>query len=589
MVRQRSEIDEKYKWDLSSVYQNDSEAEEDLDEVSQKIQELVEYREGFGNAEELVEFLQEYEEAGVVLQRVSKYASMRHDEDMRDEEAQMLKQRVESLGSEFSRKTDFFNIRLQQVGKNTVEEWIEEKSFLKKREHYLKSVLRLEDHTLSMEMEETLSDLSEVLGAPSESYSMLWNADLEFPVLEVNGENLELTPTKFTTVLRRPEKEIRDQAHKQFYDFIGNYSNTISTNLSKSLKKNWKIAKTRNYSTTREASLYPDELPVEIYDKLVKTASSNTEVLSDHLELKRKTWGIDEVKPQDIYLPSTTTEEPEIPFEQAKQLIVNALKPLGEEYQSIIRTAFEERWVDVFESKGKRSGAYSGGAYDTRPFILMNYEEDINSLYTLAHELGHSVHSYLSTGEQPYLEAGYPIFLAEIASTVNETLLTEHLRNHEDRGIREHALNQELENFRTTFFRQTMFADFEHRMYQKIENNEPLTYGTLNQMYRQVKSSYYTSMEMDDRISREWMRIPHFYYQYYVFQYATGISAANRFVDQIQDRGPEDYLDFLRLGGSRPPVQALEDSGIDIKSGAPMESLIKRYGNRLEQIRSDQS
>ncbi len=395
----------------------------------------------------------------------------------------------------------------------------------------------MKDHTRSAEVENLLAELGEVTGAPGEVYNMLANADMAFPTVEdPDGDQQPITLNNFTTLQKHPDREFRQRVYRAFYDEWETVRNAVGTAYKNAVKTDVKMANARDYDTAREAALDGPNVPVEVYDTLVDTVHDNLDTLHRHADLKRQSIGADELRMWDLYVPLVQEESPEIEYEQACEYVTEAVAPLGDDYQSRLADGLDSRWVDVYETEHKQSGAYSGGTYDSQPFILMNYQDDVESMYTLAHELGHSMHSEYTSEEQPYVYSGYEIFVAEVASTVNETLLTHHLLDTvEDERLRRHILNEYLERFRSTLYRQTMFAEFEHRTHEMSEAGEPLTPDRLDDLYRDLKGDYYEPAVLDDRIAREWMRIPHFYRAFYVYQYATGISAAVALVDGILD------------------------------------------------------
>jgi oligoendopeptidase F len=456
-------------------------------------------------------------------------------------------------------------------------------------EHYLDDVLRLKPHTRSGEVEELLADLSEVTGAAGEVYNMLANADMAFPDVEdPDGDPRELTLNTFTRLQRHPDRDFRRRVYETFYDEWAEVHNAVGTALKNSVTADVKLARARDYESAREAALNGPNIPVEVYDTLVETVRDNLDVLHRHADLKRAAIGADDLWMWDLYVPLVEGDSPEIPYEDARAYVTDAVAPLGDDYQDRVAAGLADRWVDVYETEGKQSGAYSGGTYDSQPYILMNYTDDVESLYTLAHELGHSLHSEYASEAQPYVDASYDIFIAEIASTVNETLLTHHLlETLSDDRLRRFVLNEYLERFRSTLFRQTMFAEFEHRIHAIKEAGEPLTPDRFDELYRELKGEYYEPAALDDRIAREWMRIPHFYRAFYVFQYATGISAAVAIVDDVRDRGEpaaDRYLDFLSQGGSDYPLALLETVDVDMTTSAPVASAIDTYADALDRF-----
>ncbi|ELZ79782.1 oligoendopeptidase F [Haloferax larsenii] len=588
-VPERSDIDEEYKWDLDSIYTSDEEWDAAYEEVAERIPELAAY-EGHvtDDPETLLELLETMESVLREVSMVVSYANLRSSEDTRNQEYQAQSARAQALASKARSAVSYLDPELQELDWDDIEAFIEEEPALEAYEHYFDDVLRAKEHTRSAEVEEVLADLSEVTGSPSDIYSMLANADMEFPTVEKpDGESVEITQGNFTKLQKHPNREFRKTVHEEFYDRWADVRNSVGASLKNSVKKDVKTARIRNYETAREAALDGPNVPVEVYDNLLETVRDNLDHLQRHADLKRQAIGADELQMWDLYVSLTGDHGPEIPYEQAKEYIIEAVEPLGEEYQSRMAEGLEDRWVDVYENRGKRAGAFSAGTYDTQPFIMMNYQDDAASMFTLAHELGHSMHSELAQEAQPWHDADYEIFVAEVASTVNETLLTEYLlENVDDDELRMHVLDEYLERFRSTLFRQTMFADFELQIHEIAEEDGALTPDRFDELYGDLKSTYYANAETDDHIAREWMRIPHFYYNYYVYQYATGISAAAAIVERIREEGESaaaDYRDALALGGSEYPIDVLQTAGVDMTSPEPIEDAMGVYESFLDE------
>ena len=583
-VPDRTDVDEEYKWDLESMYADDDEWEAAYEAVEEKLDDLRDYE---GRVTESADTLLELrEELMRQVSNVGAYARMRSDEDTADQQYQALSARAQSLGSQASSAASFIEPELQQSTRSELREFVDEEPALERYEHYFDDVLRMKPHTRSPEVEELLADLSEVTGAGGDVYNMLTNADMEFPAIETpEGEEKRITLSNFTVIQKHQDREYRQRAYEAFYDEWAEYRNSIGTAFKNSIRKDVKMAGARNYDTAREASLDGPNVPVEVYDNLLESVHDNLSVLHRHADLKRDRLGVDELKMWDLYAPLTESEAPDIEYEQAKEWVIEAVAPLGEAYQSRMAEGLNSRWVDVYETANKRSGAYSSGTYDSQPFILMNYQDDVSSLYTLAHELGHSMHSELTSENQPYVYSGYEIFTAEVASTVNEALLTNYLLDTvEDEQLRRHVLDEYLERFRSTLFRQAMFADFEHRVHEMSEAGEALTPDVCDEVYGDLKAEFYDPADVDERIAREWMRIPHFYYSFYVYQYATGISAANAIVQNIEAEGEtaaEAYLEFLRSGSREYPLELLRGAGVDMASSEPVEAAIGAYDDLL--------
>ena len=588
MVKERTEVNDEFKWDVESLYNSKEECLKDLENVRKDMQQLSKHEGNvMDSAEDLLTVLELKNDISRKLSNISRYASMKKDEDTRNQDAQELVAKVNSLSTDFSSLTSFIRPEIAEAGEEKVEEFKEKEEELERFDHYFDDLFRMKKHMLSASEEEILSSLGDVHDAAHETYSTLTNADLSFPEVEKpSGETVELTISNFTKFQQSEDREFRRKTYETMYDTFSSYKNTINTTLSKNVNKNVRHAQIRNFESARTASLKPDNIPVEIYDNLIETVNDNLDLLQRFAELKKEALGVDELKMYDLYMPVAQSESPEVPYEEAKEHILEALKPLGEEYVEKVREGLEdEDWVDLYENKGKRSGAYSGGSYDSKPFILMNYQDDINSMFTLVHELGHSMHSHHTNNSQPYHYSNYTIFQAEVASTTNEALLTKHLlENVEDEEFRRHVLSHALENFKATLFRQTLFSEFEQWMHKEVENGEALTPNKLNKKYSSLKEKYYSNANIDEKIGKEWMRIPHFYYNFYVFQYATGISAGNMLAEKIISEGPEDYLKFLETGGSEYSIESLKKAGANMSSTEPIKAAMNKFKEHLEEL-----
>ncbi|PSP27104.1 oligoendopeptidase F [Halobacteriales archaeon QH_2_65_14] len=589
-VPERTEVDEEYRWDLGSLFVSDERWEQAYEDVEAELDDLRAY-EGrvTEDAETLARFLDRYQEVMRDVENVATYARLRRDEDTRNDEAQAMATQARSLFSEAQSATSFLDPEIQQLDREDVEEMMETVPELREYDHYFDDVLRQKPHTRSSEVENLLAELGEVTGAPGEIYNMLSNADMEFPVVETpDGGEKRITLNNFTTLLKNPDREFRQRVYEAYFGEWETVHNAVGTAYRNSVKTNEKLADARNYDSARQASLDDPNIPVEVYDTLVDTVRDNLGTLHRHADLKREAIGADELRMWDLYVPMVEGDGPEVPYEDACEYVTEAVAPLGDAYQSRLAEGLDSRWVDVYETEGKQSGGYSSGTYDSQPYILLNYQDDVSSMYTLAHELGHSMHSELASETQPYVYASYTLFVAEIASTVNETLLTHHLlETVEDERLRRHVLNEYLERFRSVLFRQTMFAEFEHRVHERSESGEPLTPDRLDELFRDIKSDYYEPAVVDDHIAREWMRIPHFYRAFYVFQYATGISAAVALVEAIREEGepaPERYREFLRSGSRDYPLDLLDEAGVDLTEATPIEQAIDVYESSLDEF-----
>ena len=587
-VPAREEVSEEHTWDLEAIYESEEEWRASYDAVAESVEAFAEY-EGrtTEDASTLLTVLEEREELMRDVEVVAAYARMRRDEDTSDQEAQAMASRADSLVSDARSAASFVEPELQALTREEFDDLASEVPELETYDHYVDDVLRMKPHTRSAEVEALLADLGEVTGGTADVYNLLANADMTFPTVEdADDEPVEITQSNFVNLLKRPDRDFRRRVYEGYFAEWASVRNAVATAYAKSVTADVELARARSYETAREASLHGPNVPAEVYDTLVDTVDDNLETLHRHADLKREALGVDELRMWDVYMPLTGGEGQEVSYEEACEHVVAAVAPLGEAYQSRLAEGLDSRWVDVYENEGKRAGAYSGGAYDTQPYILMNYQDDVTSMYTLAHELGHSLHSEYAKENQPYVYAGYELFVAEVASTVNEALLTEHLlETVEDPAFRAHVLNEFLERVRSTLFRQTLFAEFEHRAHELEEAGEPLTADRLDDLFRELKGRYYEPAELDDHIAREWMRIPHFYRAFYVYQYATGISAALALVDRILEEGESaaaDYREFLSLGSREYPLDLLRTAGVDVASPEPVQRAIDRYDDRLE-------
>ncbi len=589
-VPDRSEIDEDYKWDLESIFADDEEWEAAYEDIAERVEEIAQYEgQSTDDAETLLTVFEKRDQLMREVSTLFSYARMRSDEDTTNQQYQALSARAQALAADARSALSYLEPELQTLSREEFASMIDAEPALETYDHYVDDVLRMKPHTRSAEVEELLAELSEVTGTAGDVYNMLSNADMSFPTVEdPDGDGIEITQSNFVNLLKRPDRDFRQRVYEAYFDEWESMRNTVSTTYKNSVKADVKLAQARNYDSAREAALNGPNVPVSVYDTLVDTVNDNLEHLHTHAELKREALEVDELQMWDLYMPLTGGEGPDVPYDEAVDHVVEAVAPLGEEYQSRVAEGFDSRWVDVYENAGKQSGAYSGGTYDTQPFILMNYQDDISSMYTLAHELGHSMHSELTTDKQPYIYSGYEIFVAEVASTVNETLLTQHLlETVDDEAFRMGVLNEFLERVRSTLYRQTLFAEFEHRAHELEEAGEPLTADRLDELYGELKGTYYEPAELDDRIAREWMRIPHFYRAFYVYQYATGISAAIAIVERILEEGEPaaaDYREFLSRGSREYPLELLEIAGVDMSRSEPVEQALSTYGHRLEEF-----
>lgn len=583
-VKHRSDIDPQYQWDLTDIFPSVDAWKNTFDTVKETIPDLAAYKDkDLTDPETLHAFLELEETVLRDMADLSTYAHLKAAEDTTDQDAQALKQQAQTLGAQVNKAVSFFEPRIKELGRDTITQLCNENSALQQYQHYFDDILRTADHTLSQEEESLLGALSDVMYGASNVYTLLTNADIEFPTVEKpGGDTVQLTLNNFTTLLKESPQSFRETVHTQFYNTFKQYEHAVSDAYSNTVRTNTNMADIRNYQSALHGTLDGNNIPVTVYTTLLDTVQDNLEPLHRHLQLKRET--VDGgMRMWDLYLNLAQDEDATISYDNAKTLVLNAVQPLGEEYVEIAEQVFTNRWIDVYETPSKRSGAFTSGTYNTHAYIAMNWQGDVNSLYTLAHELGHAVHRELVDANQPYIYSHNPIFTAEVASTVNEALLTQHLLQEEDgTSLQALALNQFLENFRTTLYRQTMFAAFEKHTHEHVENGGALTPDWLHGTYRELKEAFCTPVTSDNLIQYEWMRIPHFYNAFYVYQYATGFSAAVALIQQIRDRGPDTYINFLKQGGSDYPVTLLQEAGVDPTTPEPVTAALDVYRDHLD-------
>ncbi|WP_338781091.1 oligoendopeptidase F [Metabacillus sp. FJAT-52054] len=587
----RNDIAVEDTWRLEDIFATDEAWEKEFAELKTAIPKIADYQGKLGDsAQSLYEGLSYQDSVTERLGKLYTYAHMRYDQDTGNSLYQALNDRAASLYTEASSISSYMVPEILAMDEGTLKQYVEESESLSLYRHALEEINRERPHVLSAEQEALLAQASEALRASSDIFGKLNNADMEFPAIkDENEEEVEVTHGRFITFMESEDRRVRHDAFKAVYDTYGKFKNTLASTLSGAVKKDNFYATARKYSSAREAALSSNNIPEEVYDNLVSTVEKNLHLLQRYVELRKKALNLDEVHMYDLYTPLVQNTKMEIPYKEAKDYLLKGLAPLGEDYLDILKEGFENRWVDVHENKGKRSGAYSSGTYGTNPYILMNWQDNVNNLFTLAHEFGHSVHSYYTRKNQPYPYGDYSIFVAEVASTTNEALLNDHmLKTIDDKKKRMYLLNNYLDGFRGTVFRQTMFAEFEHAIHKRSQDGEPLTPELLTKMYYDLNKKYYgENIVVDEEIGLEWARIPHFYYNYYVYQYATGFSAAAALSKQILEEGEpavKRYIEFLSAGSSDYPIEVLKKAGVDMTSSQPVEEACKVFEEKLNEL-----
>ncbi|WP_075642572.1 oligoendopeptidase F [Exiguobacterium indicum] len=591
-VLTRQDVDVTETWNLESIYATNEAWEEEFESVKAMLPLLVEYKGRLGqSAETLYEGLQLRDEVSRRLYKLYTYAHMRYDENTADSFYQAMNDRARTLASQIGATLAFMTPELLAVPESTIETYLNENPDLAMYRHAFDELNQEREHVLTEAEEAILAKAGEVLGQSGATFGMLNNADLTFPKIKgEDGEETELTHGRFITFLESSDRSVREAAFKAMYGTYAKYTNTLASTLAGSVKKDNFYADVRKFPSARAAALHGNAIPESVYDGLVEAVHEHLPLLHRYVALRKRVLGLDELHVYDMYTPLVSEVEMKVSYEEAKQLMVEGLAPLGTEYKHILEEGLSERWVDVRETRGKRSGAYSSGAYDTQPFILMNWQDNINNLFTLAHEFGHSVHSYYTRKSQPYPYGDYSIFVAEVASTTNEALLNDYLlKKVTDRKEKLYLLNNQLETFRGTLFRQTMFAEFEHAIHDAARLGQSLTPEFLTSTYYALNQKYFgEEIVLDEEIGLEWARIPHFYYNYYVYQYATGISAAAALTDQILEEGQpavERYINnFLKAGSSDYPIEVLKAAGVDMTTKAPVEAALRQFEHVLDEF-----
>ena len=588
---ERKDIAVEDTWRLEDIFATDQAWENEFKDIQDSLPKGEQYKGKLGeSANVLWDALQFQDGITERLGRLYTYSHMRYDQDTGNTFYQGMDDRAKNLYSQASSVFSYIVPEILSIDEETINRFMEEKEELKLYEHVLKEINLQRPHVLSAEQEALLAQASEVLSASSNTFGMLNNADLRFPsIKDENGKEVELTHGRYTRFLESADRRVRKEAFEAMYKTYGQYKNTFSSTLAGTVKKDNFYAKVRNYSSAREAALSANNIPESVYENLVGAIHDNLDLLHRYVRLRKKILGVEELHMYDLYTPLVQDVKMEIPYEDAKNYVLNGLAPLGEDYVSVLKEGFDNRWVDVHENRGKRSGAYSSGAYGTNPYILMNWQDNVNNLFTLAHEFGHSVHSYYTRKNQPYQYGDYSIFVAEVASTTNEALLNDYLlKEIDDEQKRIYLLNHYLEGFRGTVFRQTMFAEFEHLIHKMAQDGVALTAESLTQTYYDLNKKYFgEDIVIDEEIGLEWSRIPHFYYNYYVYQYATGFSAAAALSSQILEEGQpavERYLGFLEAGSSDFPIEVLKKAGVDMTSPEPIKAACKVFEEKLTEL-----
>ncbi|WP_407857217.1 oligoendopeptidase F [Enterococcus hailinensis] len=587
----RQEVPVELTWDLTKIFVNDAAFEAKFTALTEELAAVEQIKGSLGQgASELLKavdyVLDIYRKAEVIYV----YAHLKNDEDTANTTNQALYARASSLIAKVSEAVSWFEPELLQLSDEQIAAYFDEEPKLQLYRHFIEQIISERAHVLPAEQEALLAGASEIFGSSADTFAVMNNADLKFPIVKNEaGEDVQLTHGVYGQLLESTDRTVREKAFKALYSVYHQFRNTFASTLSTHVKGHNFKAKVRGYDSARAASLSSNHIPEDVYDTLVLVVNQYLPLLHRYVELRKELLGLEQLHMYDLYTPLLAEAPIKFTYEEAKAKALEALKPLGEEYLEIVKQAFDERWIDVVENQGKRSGAYSSGAYDTQPYILLNWHDRLDELYTLVHEMGHSVHSYFTRHTQPYVYGDYSIFLAEIASTTNENLLTSYLLETEtDPKIRAYIINHYLDGFKGTIFRQTQFAEFEHFIHTEDAKGNPLTSDYLSRFYGELNAKYYGPIVVnDEEIKDEWSRIPHFYYNYYVYQYATGFSAASALAKHIaegDEQALENYLTYLKSGSSDYPIEVMKKAGVDMTQPAYIEDAMEIFALRLDEL-----
>lgn len=591
-IPERKASDPRYHWKIEDYYKSDADWEAAFAALDAAIPEMAAFSGHLADsADSLLACLQKNEALSLQLDQIYTYANMRLHEDSANAFYQGLAARAEQLLIRYSAAISFLTPEIIAIPEEKLAQFRAEKAAdFAVYAHFFHTLLRQKAHTLSPAEENLLAKAAELGGAPQQIFTMLNDADIRFPAVKnADGEEMELTKGRYVTFLENPDRNIRKQAFQNLYSVYLSQKNTIAAAYGASVKSDVFFAQARNYGSAMEMALADDNIPLSVYDSLIDTVNANLPLLHRYVSIRKKELGVDELHMYDLYVPLVADADVKIPYAEAKETVKKALAVMGGEYLAALEHGMESGWIDVYENKGKRGGAYSWGSYGVHPFVLLNHNDTINSMFTLAHEMGHALHSFFTWQKQPYLYADHKIFVAEVASTCNEALLMEYLlKTTEDKTMRKYLINYFLEQFRGTLFRQTMFAEFEKLTHSMAERGEPLTWEGLNQIYRELNRKYFgEDILIDEEIDIEWARIPHFYNAFYVYQYATGYSAAIALSRRILHEGQpaiDAYLDFLAKGSSEYSIDLLKGAGVDLSTPAPIENAMQLFRKLLDEF-----
>lgn len=586
----RSDVRVEDTWDLSKLFSSISEFNNTYDMVKEEIVDFIKYKDyDLTNKDNLLEVMDKSYEIERVLDRLSAYTSLLFDEDTTNSESLSLKGRVSNLYDLYSNNSYFLVPNLLKIDYSVIKDMLSDER-LKGYERVFENIFRYKKYTLSDKEEELLSKIGKMLGNNYDTYEMIKDADISFDSIIVDGKEQELNNSNYTLYIEDKNRDVRKSTFKSLYKTYKQFKESFASTLYGNVKEDVVSAKIRGYSSAMEESLYHDELNMSVYNNLVDTISKHMDVVYKYYDLKKNILDLDELHLYDVYTPIVVDYDKKYDFEEAKKIVLDTVSVLGDDYVNTLRQGYIDRWVDIYPNKGKRTGAYSGGCYDSYPYILLNYQNKFDDVSTLIHESGHSMHSHYSREANSYPYGYYSIFVAEVASTVNELLLSKYMYKHStDKKEKLFILNRLMELFRATIYRQTMFAEFEKDIYDMVENDEVLTSDLLCDKYYNINKKYFgNNVVIDDEIRYEWERIPHFYYNFYVYKYATGLSAACYIVNRIlngEENAVNDYINFLKCGKSKSPLDSLLVAGVDLSDSKVIEEAVKMFDDTIEEFK----
>ncbi len=588
----RNEVPNEYKWDLSKMYKSDKDIENDISEVNKLTPEILKYKSHImDSSSSLYEFLKLTEKQDRILSKLYVYAKMNYDTDTTNNDSKALKMRIDKINEQLNELYAFIEPEMLSASYDTVLDYIKENKALDEYRFYLESIFRFKDHSLSLEQEDIFVRALNAFGNCSEAFSNINNADIDLGyVKDESGENVKLTASNYINFMKSKNRDVRKNAFSSMYNYYKSLKNTLSSTYVGQIKEDLFVTNVKKYPSTLERSLFLDNIDKSVYDNLINTIHDNLDLMYEYMSIRKKMLKLDEVHMYDIYVDLVDIDTKTIPFDEGKKILFDALKPLGNQYLKDLNQAFDEKWIDIYPSKGKKSGAYSWGCYDSYPYLLLNYNDTTDAVSTMAHELGHSMHSYYSKS-QNYVDSNYPIFLAEIASTVNEVLINDFLYKHAaTKEEKIYYLVDFLDSVRTTIYRQTMFAEFEMIMHKKEMDGIPLTEKEISDTYYNLNKLYYgDGVISDDLIRYEWSRIPHFYTSFYVYKYSTGLSSALSIASKVIKGDTETrdkYLEFLKSGGNDYPLEILKKVGVDMTTPKPILDALSMFKDKLEELKS---